>query len=69
MMRTLEFGGQELWGVDVFDIPSLVKNALAKPYTAANKKYQMDRIRQQVSDHLPVWVRVELPDVLLDPED
>lgn len=60
MARTLEKGGQGLWELGVFDIPTLVGKALGRRMTAAQKSYQKDRIKQQLSDHLPIWVRVEL---------
>ncbi len=46
----------------VFDIPSLVKSAL-KGYRLTDKT-RTDRIRQQISDHIPIWIRLRLPDPL-----
>ncbi len=46
----------------VFDIPSLVKSAL-KRYRLTDKT-RTDRIRQQISDHVPIWIRLKLPDPL-----
>ena len=46
----------------VIDIPSLVKSAL-KGYRL-KEKTRTDRIRQQISDHLPIWIRLKLPDPL-----
>jgi hypothetical protein len=48
----------------VFDIPSLAKNAL-KGFRLTGKT-RTDRIRQQISDHVPIWIRLKLPDPLTD---
>ena len=53
-MRVAEYG--------VFDIPLLVKSAL-KGYRL-KEKTRTDRIRQQISDHVPIWIRLKLPDPL-----
>ena len=46
----------------VFDMPSLVKRALKG--SRLTDKGQTERIRQQISDHVPIWIRLKLPDPL-----
>lgn len=46
----------------VFNIPALVEKALARH--RLDKKGQIANIRQQISDHLPIWIRLKLPDPL-----
>jgi exonuclease III len=64
MLRTLEAGGPGAYAVGVFDIPKLVQTALGRRMTKHQKTYQTDRIRQQISDHLPIWSQIELNTVL-----
>ena len=60
MARTLESGGQGLYEIGVFDIPGMVESALDRTMTKGQTTYQTDRIRQQISDHLPIWIRIAL---------
>ena len=63
MVRTLEARnpGPGLWEAGVLDLPALVSSALRGTRSA---KFIEDRIKQQISDHLPIWLRMELPDPL-----
>jgi len=63
MVRTLEARnpGPGLWEVGVLDLPTLVSNALGG---TTSGKFIEDRIKQQISDHLPIWLRMELPNPL-----
>ena len=63
MVRTLEAQdpGPGLWETGVLDLPTLASNALGGTRSA---KFIEDRIKQQISDHLPIWLRVELPNPL-----
>ncbi len=63
MVRNLEAKnpGPGLWEVGVLDLPTLVSDALGGTQSA---KFVEDRIKQQISDHLPIWLRVELPNPL-----
>ncbi len=47
----------------MFDIPSLVNSSL-KGYRLMDKT-RTDRIRQQISDHVPIRIRLKLPDPLI----
>ncbi len=53
-LRIAEYG--------VFDIPSLVKSALKR--SRLSDKTRRNRICQQISDHVPIWIRLKLPDPL-----
>lgn len=64
MLRTLEDGGPGVFAAGVFDLPKLVQTALGRKLTKQQKTYQVSRIRQQISDHLPIWVQIELNTVL-----
>ena len=62
MARTLEDGGKGLYEIGVFDIPKLTEDAFRRKMTASQRTYQTERIRQQISDHLPIWIRIALED-------
>lgn len=62
LMRSRGVGAPRIAEYGVFDIPSLVKSAL-KGYRL-KEKTRTDRIRQQISDHVPIWIRLKLPDPL-----
>jgi endonuclease/exonuclease/phosphatase family metal-dependent hydrolase len=63
MVRTLEAQnpGPGLWEAGVLDLPTLASNALGGTQSA---KFIEDRIKQQISDHLPIWLRMEIPNPL-----
>lgn len=62
LMRSTGRDAPRIAEYGVFDIPSLVKSALNR-YRLKDKT-RTDRIRQQISDHVPIWIRLKLPDPL-----
>lgn len=62
LMRSRSADTPKIAEYGVFDLPSLVKKAL-KSHRLTDKT-RTDRIRQQISDHVPIWTRLKLPDPL-----
>ena len=56
MLRDLDRGGAGVYEIGVLDVPELVAAVLDR----RSETYRSDRIRQQISDHLPIWLRVSL---------
>lgn len=62
LMRSTGRDAPRISEYGVFDIPSLVKRAVKG--SRLTDKGRTERIRQQISDHVPIWIRLKLPDPL-----
>jgi hypothetical protein len=65
LMRSTGGDAAQLEEYMVLDIPSLVGKALRGGDLGPVDREE--RIRQQISDHLPIWIRLKLPDPLMAP--